>query len=59
MCPVCKETYARPPAVSREDNKTLICPSCGVREALLQIRMPKERIEDIVRQLKEFENEHT
>ena len=33
-CPICGQQYAAPPAVSRLDNKTPICPSCGVRQAL-------------------------
>ena len=33
-CPICKRTYTEPPALSRKDNKTAICPSCGMREAL-------------------------
>ena len=26
--------YSQPPALSRKDNQTLICPDCGVDEAL-------------------------
>ncbi|MBQ6482559.1 MAG: hypothetical protein IJI45_15730 [Anaerolineaceae bacterium] len=33
-CPICGQEYSSPPAVSRIDNKTPICPSCGVRQAL-------------------------
>ena len=33
-CPICGLGYTAPPAVSRIDNKTPICPSCGVRQAL-------------------------
>ena len=33
-CPICGQQYSAPPAVSRIDNKTPICPSCGVRQAL-------------------------
>ena len=33
-CPICGLEYSSPPAVSRMDNKTPICPSCGVRQAL-------------------------
>ena len=33
-CPKCGRTYTTPPALSREDNETLICPDCGTREAL-------------------------
>ena len=34
ICPKCGARYARTPALSREDNQTLICPDCGTREAL-------------------------
>lgn len=33
-CPICGESYEGYPALSREDNKTKICPRCGMREAL-------------------------
>ena len=33
-CPICGLEYSSPPAVSRIDNITPICPSCGVRQAL-------------------------
>ena len=34
VCPLCGKTYTAPPALSRKDNKTEICPICGTREAL-------------------------
>lgn len=33
-CPLCGSLYNEPPAISRVDNKTLICPDCGTRQAL-------------------------
>ena len=36
-CPRCGKSYAAPPALSRTDNETLICPDCGTREALASI----------------------
>lgn len=33
-CPRCNQKYAGYPALSRLDNKTEICPDCGVREAI-------------------------
>ena len=33
-CPICHRRYRGHPAISRKDNKTKICPECGVREAL-------------------------
>ena len=33
-CPKCGALYYERPAISRKDNKTEICPSCGQREAM-------------------------
>lgn len=33
-CPKCGQLYENHPAISREDNKTEICPDCGVAEAM-------------------------
>lgn len=33
-CPKCGHTYQGYPALSRVDNRTEICPDCGIREAL-------------------------
>ena len=35
VCPICGEYYSEPPAISRKDNKTKICPNCGVGEAFM------------------------
>ena len=32
VCPLCGRTYHGAPALSREDNETLICPDCGTRQ---------------------------
>jgi len=34
ICQRCKKQYTGYPALSRKDNKTEICSSCGVMEAL-------------------------
>lgn len=34
ICPVCGKEYVEHPAISRRDNKTEICPTCGIMEAL-------------------------
>ena len=34
VCPLCGETYHGRPAISREDNRTPICPDCGTRQAM-------------------------
>ena len=33
-CPACGQQYTEPPALSRRDNETEICPTCGMKEAL-------------------------
>ena len=33
-CPRCGKYYVEYPALSREDNKTNICPECGIMEAI-------------------------
>ena len=34
ICPICGNEYAEHPAISRKDNITEICPTCGTKEAL-------------------------
>lgn len=34
LCPRCGAFYKTPPSISRADDRTLICPGCGVEEAL-------------------------
>ena len=34
ICPLCGRAYDEPPALSRADNQTDICPRCGMMEAL-------------------------
>lgn len=36
-CPTCGKIYYGYPALSRKDNKTEICPECGIREALVAL----------------------
>lgn len=49
-CPRCGNIYSDYPALSRVDNKTEICPDCGIREALddykKAIRSIKKKEED-------------
>lgn len=48
ICPVCGREYHEAPALSRVDNTTLICPDCGVREALNSIGVEKSEQEEIL-----------
>ena len=48
VCPLCGKTYIEPPALSRTDNETLICPDCGTREALESIGIGKDEQQKIL-----------
>ena len=48
VCPLCGKTYAEPPALSRMDNETLICPDCGTRQALESIGIGAEEQDKIL-----------
>ena len=48
VCPKCGKTYIGHPALSRLDNETLICPDCGVREALESIGVQPDEQEKIL-----------
>ena len=48
ICPLCGQTYADPPALSRTDNETHICPDCGTRQALESIGVSTEEREKII-----------
>lgn len=48
VCPLCGKTYIEPPALSRTDNETLICPDCGTRQALESIGICTEEQDKIL-----------
>ena len=48
VCPKCGQPYKGRPALSRYDGKTLICPDCGVREALESIGVDVNEQEEIL-----------
>ena len=43
ICPRCGNEYLDFPAISRKDNKTEICTTCGQAEALLAMIGQKDR----------------
>lgn len=47
-CPLCGKTYKVHPAISRKDNVTPICPTCGTREALESMGISKEEQDKII-----------
>lgn len=49
VCPRCGKAYHEPPALSREDNETLICPDCGTRQALQSIGVDTAEQEQIIK----------
>ena len=48
VCPLCGKAYAEPPALSRTDNETLICPDCGTRQALDSMGISPEEQDKIL-----------
>lgn len=48
ICPLCGQAYTEPPALSRTDNETPICPDCGTRQALQSIGISEEEQEKIL-----------
>ena len=48
-CPICGQIFTERPAVSREDNYTLICPDCGTREALASLGVDPEEQDHILK----------
>lgn len=48
VCPICGKAYKGYPALSRIDNATPICPSCGTRQALESIGLSKDEQDKIM-----------
>ena len=48
-CPLCGRVYAEHPAISRTDNRTPICPDCGIRQALSSIGIADDEQETILK----------
>jgi len=53
ICPICNNTYYEPPAISRKDNKTEICPDCGTLEALESIGASDEMKAEVLAKIHE------
>lgn len=55
-CPVCGHKYVAHPAISRFDNATLICPECGMRQALETIGITDAPAQDrVIEMAKNYE----
>ena len=48
VCPLCGKVYHGVPALSRVDDKTPVCPDCGVRQGLAMIGIKPEEQEEIL-----------
>lgn len=48
VCPLCGAVYHGHPALSRTDNKTPICPDCGIRQALCSLGVDAEEQTQII-----------
>lgn len=46
-CPRCGNKYSEYPALSIVDNKTHLCPNCGIRETLDYIGLDPEKQEKV------------
>lgn len=58
LCPLCGATYQERPALSRTDGQTLICPDCGIRQALDSIGVAPEEQEKILKTIHENTQPH-
>ena len=54
-CPICGRIYTEPPALSRTDGKTLLCPDCGTRQALESIGVPEKEQNEILDTIHKFQ----
>ncbi len=48
VCPRCGQAYRGRPALSRKDNRTLVCEDCGTKDALESIGIGREEQELIL-----------
>lgn len=48
ICTECGKQYSAPPALSRKDSKSLLCPDCGTREALESIGVCRDEQDKIL-----------
>lgn len=55
ICPRCGKPYYEPPALSRLDNETFVCPDCGTREALDSIGVSPEEQDAIIRVIHRYQ----
>ena len=52
-CPKCGRQYTAPPAISRTDNETEICPVCGAEESI--VFLPEDKRAEIIKTIEAAE----
>lgn len=57
ICPKCGQSYKGRPALSRDNGKALICPDCGVREALATVGVSAVEQESILNAIHRYNSE--
>jgi len=55
-CPLCGKEYKGHPAISRVDNQTPLCPTCGTRQALEGLGLKPDEIEKIILEIPKIED---
>ena len=55
ICPKCGKKYEDHPAISRTDDKTEICPECGMREALTAAGVDEAKQSEILSAIRKGE----
>ena len=55
VCPICGRTYTAPPAISRTDNRTPVCPDCGIRQSLESIGVSLKEQEEILKIIHKYQ----
>ena len=57
VCPICQKAYSRHPAISRRDNRTHICPDCGLRQGMCEYGIPIGLQDTLLKLVHEKESE--
>ena len=51
ICPICQRQYDEYPALSRKDNRTEICPDCGMVEAFESFGLTEKEAQKKVKEI--------
>ena len=58
VCPGCGRAYRGRPALSRKDNRTLVCEDCGTRDALESIGIGRDEQDLILAAIHRYCGKH-